>query len=211
MVPVELLQQAYGKIHRPENCYVKDILDPHRAPRKVYHDDQAPLAIVNRKGEPQRALPTLMSYAKSYAFKDNGPGLIWDATLEEMVEPNADERERAMGFQTGTTHVHDISEFQRRALIGQAMNLNCLTWIMSLIVAEQQRLAASLIGYMDMYEVCRPEEAPRTSGTPGSMVGGEHAMTAHPWNFWENANIVEPMEHIVRGRKNTTLQTQFGK
>jgi hypothetical protein len=53
------------------------------------------------------------------------------------------------------------------------MDLNCLTWIMSLIVAEQQHLAASLTGYMDMYEVCRPEEVPQTGGMPGSMVGGE--------------------------------------
>jgi hypothetical protein len=61
--------------------------------------------IVNRKGEPRRALPTLVSFARSYAFKDNGPGLVWDSTIQEMVEPNADERERAMGFPTDTTNV----------------------------------------------------------------------------------------------------------
>jgi hypothetical protein len=77
---------------------VSDILDPHRAPRCVYHDDQAPLAVVNRKREPRRALPTLVSFARSYAFKDNGPGLVWDSTTQEMVEPNVDEREGAMGF-----------------------------------------------------------------------------------------------------------------
>jgi hypothetical protein len=44
-----------------------------------------------------------------------------------MVEPNIDEHERAMGFPTGSTNVHGISEQQRRFLLGQAMNLNCLT------------------------------------------------------------------------------------
>jgi hypothetical protein len=79
MAPAELLQSAVGRIKRPD-AYVSDILDPDRAPRCVYHDDQAPLAIVNYKGEPRRALPTLVSFARSYAFKDNGPGLIWDST-----------------------------------------------------------------------------------------------------------------------------------
>jgi hypothetical protein len=77
---------------------VSDILDPHRIPWRVYHDDQAPLVVVNCKGEPRRAFPTLVSFARLYAFKDNGPGLVWDSIMQEMVEPNTDERERAMGF-----------------------------------------------------------------------------------------------------------------
>jgi hypothetical protein len=79
LAPAELLQSAVGRIKRPD-VYVSDILDPHRAPRRVYHDDQAPLAVVNRKGEPRRALPMLVSFASLYAFKDNGPGLVWDST-----------------------------------------------------------------------------------------------------------------------------------
>jgi hypothetical protein len=62
----------------------------------------------------RRTLPTLVSFAHSYAFKDNGPGLVWDSTIQEMVESNADERERAMDFPTGTTQVLGISEQQRR-------------------------------------------------------------------------------------------------
>jgi hypothetical protein len=124
--------------------YVSDILDPHRAPRGIYHDDQAPLVVVNRKGEPRRAFPMLVSFARSYAFKDNGPGLVWDSIAQEMVEPNADERGRAMGFPTGITKVHGISEQQRQFLLGQAMDLNCLMWIVSLVVAEQKRLASNL-------------------------------------------------------------------
>jgi hypothetical protein len=116
--------------------YVSDILDPHRAPRRVYHDDQASLGVVNRKGEPQRALSTLVSFARSYAFKDNGLGLVWDSTTQEMVEPNVGERERAMGFFTSTTNVPGLSEHQRRFLLGQAMDVNYMTWIVLLVVAE---------------------------------------------------------------------------
>jgi hypothetical protein len=70
-----------------------------------------------------------------------------------MVEPNADERERAMGFPTSTTNVHSMSEQQRRFLLGQAMDLNCLTWIVSLVVAEQRQLASTLNGHMGFYEL----------------------------------------------------------
>jgi hypothetical protein len=51
----------------------------------------------------------LVSFARSYVFKDNGPGLVWDSTIQEMVEPNADENERAMGFPTSTTNVPVLS------------------------------------------------------------------------------------------------------
>jgi site-specific DNA-cytosine methylase len=75
LAPAELLQSAIGRTRRSD-VYVSDILDPHRTPRRIYHDNQAPLAVVNRKGKPRRAFPTLLSFARSYAFKDDGPGLV---------------------------------------------------------------------------------------------------------------------------------------
>jgi hypothetical protein len=182
LAPTELLQSAIGHTRRLD-VYVSDILDPHRTPRRVYHDDQVPLAVVNRKGEPRRAFPTLVSFARSYAFKDNGLGLVWDSITQEMVEPNADERERAMGFPIGTTNVHGISEQQRRFLLGQAMDLNCLTWVISLVVAEQRRLASTLIGHMDFYELRSAMEPPHLVTRPSKVVGGERVSIAHPWNL----------------------------
>jgi hypothetical protein len=179
LAPAELLQSAIGRTRWPD-VYVSDILDPHQTPRHVYHDDQAPLAVVNCKEKPRRAFPTLVSYARSYAFKDNGPGLVWDSITQEMVEPNADERERAMGFPTGTTNVHGISEQQRRFLLGQAMDLNCLIWAVSLVVAEQRRLASTLIGHMGFYELRSAMEPPHLVTQPRKVVGGERASIAHP-------------------------------
>jgi hypothetical protein len=75
LAPAELLHSVIGRTRRPD-VYVSDILDPHRTLRHVYHDDQAPLAVVNHKGEPRRAFPTLVNFAHSYAFKDNKPGLV---------------------------------------------------------------------------------------------------------------------------------------
>ena len=101
-----------GHIKWPD-VYISDILDLHRASQRVYHDVQAPLAVVNYKGEPQRALCTLVSFAHLYAFKDNGPGLMWNSTIQEIVELNADERKRTMGFPAGTTSIPGFSKRQR--------------------------------------------------------------------------------------------------
>jgi hypothetical protein len=178
LAPAELLQSAIGRTRRPD-VYMSDILDPHRTPWRIYHDDQAPLAVVNRKREPCRAFPTLVSFARSYAFKDNGTGLVWDSITQEMVESNADKRERAMGFPTGTTNMHGISEQQRRFLLGQAMDLNCLTWVVSLVVAEQRQLASTLIGHMGFYELRSAMEHPHLVTRPRKVVGGERASIAH--------------------------------
>ena len=78
-------------------------------------------------GRPRAALPTFVSYASSHAYRAGGPGLIWDAASRHMVEPSADERERAMGFPTRVTVVPLMSEEARRHVLGQAMDLNCLT------------------------------------------------------------------------------------
>jgi hypothetical protein len=183
LAPAELLQSAIGHT-RQLDVYVSDILDPHRTPWRVYHDDPTPLAVVNCKEKPRRAFLTLVSFVRSYAFKDNGPGLVWDFITQEMVEPNADERKRTMGFPTSTTNVHSISKQQRQFLLDQAMDLNCLTWVDSLVVAEQRRLASTLIGHMDFYELRSAMEPPHLVTRPSKVVGGERASIAHPWNLW---------------------------
>jgi hypothetical protein len=78
MALAELLQSVLSHIKWP-NMYVSDILDLHRAPWRVYHNDQAPLAVIHCKREPRRALPTLVSFSRLYAFKDNTLGLVWDS------------------------------------------------------------------------------------------------------------------------------------
>jgi hypothetical protein len=77
---------------------VDDILDAGRKSTAVECNDLPPLAVVNKVGSPRAALPTLVSFTTSYAYEQGGSGLVWDERLHQLVEPNADERERAMGF-----------------------------------------------------------------------------------------------------------------
>jgi len=94
------------------------------------------MAVVNRVGQPRMALPTFVNFPTSHAYREGGLQLVWDTCLQRLVEPNVDERERAMGFPIGVTSVFSISKASRRQMLGQAMDLNCLTWIVSLGMVE---------------------------------------------------------------------------
>jgi hypothetical protein len=59
------------------------------------------------------------------------------------------------------------------------MDLNCLTWVVSLVVAEQRRLASTLIGHMDFYELRSAMEPPHLVIRPRKVVGGGRASIAH--------------------------------
>ncbi|OAE32716.1 hypothetical protein AXG93_4407s1030 [Marchantia polymorpha subsp. ruderalis] len=61
---------------------------------------RSPMALENRVDQPQMTLPTLVSYPASHAYRDGGPGLLCNNIVHQLMKPNADERELAMGFMT---------------------------------------------------------------------------------------------------------------
>jgi hypothetical protein len=83
-----------------------------------------------------------------------------------------------MGFPTGVTLVPSISEASRRQVLGQAMDLNCLTWIVSLGMAEQCRLRATSM-------VVTPLVSSLPTGTVETSGRGEESGTFHPWSTWD--------------------------
>lgn len=124
MASSAMLTSALAQVQPPMHREVDDILDDHRLSTEVTKDDEPPLAVVNRVGFTRGALPTLMCYPGSFAFRTRGPCMVWDSTSQTYEEPSTDERERAMGFLTCTTAASDLKEGQRRFLLGQAIDLN---------------------------------------------------------------------------------------
>jgi len=55
-----------------------------------------------------------------------------------MEESNANEKEQAIGFHTCTTFVQSIIERIHKQNLGQVMDLNYLTWIFNLALADQK-------------------------------------------------------------------------
>jgi hypothetical protein len=58
-----------------------------------------------------------------------------------MKEPNANEREQTMGLHISTNVVPNLSKCLQRHTLRLVMDLNCLTWILSLRLIEHRHFA----------------------------------------------------------------------
>ena len=88
---------------RQADLFVDDILDHGRSSAPVTSTLPPPFFPCNVVGQKRRALPTFVSFPNSQAYRLGKAGMLWDNRKQEWDVPNADERERAMGFRTGTT------------------------------------------------------------------------------------------------------------
>ena len=121
----------------PFDKKVDVILDPHQIFLPVVQDYVSSLALINQMGAPRRAFSTFMMFPQSFSFCNWGPGMMWDAHTKTHIEPLADERERAMGFRTGTTIALGLFEGQRRLMLGQAMDFHTMVWTVGLCLSFQ--------------------------------------------------------------------------
>jgi hypothetical protein len=133
-----VVQQATACWHRAPNLLVDDILDPNRTAQEARRDGTHPYYPANKRGTPLSALPTIVAYPGSHAYRDGRPGMVWDRGLQCLVEPNADERERAMGYLTGSTAAPGLTQGQRCTLIGNNIDQNLLQSLFAICRAFSQ-------------------------------------------------------------------------
>jgi transposase InsO family protein len=104
-----------------------DILGRGRTPTEVAVGERSQSGvIVNIPGEPRRVLPTIMSFPLSRAFLPRQPGSLFDANTQQWDEPNAEERETAMGYDIGATAAPGVTGSRRNQMLGQAMDLRAV-------------------------------------------------------------------------------------
>ena len=58
------------------------------------------------------------------------------------------------------------------------------------MVAEQKRLAFSLVDHMEFYELRVAIEPPLLVMIPNKVVKGKEASTTHPWAMWRFRSFV---------------------
>jgi hypothetical protein len=129
-----LLRAALGAQVRPRGLFVHQVLGLGRRAKTSMSTGVLPWAKVEIPGEPGRALNTFVSYGGSYAFFCGGGSVL--ACIQpdggtSYEEPTAEERELAMGFPRGFTAAKEVSEHTRRQLLGQAMDLNSVMWVLA--------------------------------------------------------------------------------
>ncbi len=89
----------------------------------------------NRKTKRCLAHLCLLSRSTCLSRKWTRPGLL--SCFSHLDEPSPEERERAMGFQAGTTSHTKVTRLERNALLGRGMDLNSLTWLLVTCVLFQ--------------------------------------------------------------------------
>jgi hypothetical protein len=83
------------------------------------------------------AWPTFVSFPRAHAFQGDGTGLVYCHASATWDELSLEEREKAMGFQTGSTSHTKVTKLERNALLGRGMDLNSLTWLLVAYVLFQ--------------------------------------------------------------------------
>jgi hypothetical protein len=99
----------------------------------------------NTIGKPRGVWSTLISFPRAHAFQGNGLGLVYRHALASWDELSPEERERAMGFQTGTTTHTKGTKLERNALLGKGMDLNSFTWLLVSYVFFQMYTTPALV------------------------------------------------------------------
>jgi hypothetical protein len=127
LVHPQRLQPVLDQLEIPHEHILNELLDPGRH-TKVVRENERTISgrRYNVPGKPRVVLPTLMSFPKSRAFRVGRPGCIFDVELNEFDEPSANEREVIMGFEPSSTAAPDVTERQRKSLLGQAIRPKCL-------------------------------------------------------------------------------------
>lgn len=130
LAPLCVLELALKHTIRDPTLQVSHILDDQSSCQPVTRQEKPPWFPTNIIGEPRGAWPTLVSFLGAHAFQGDGPGLVYRHSTDTWDEPSPEERERAMGFKTGTTSHTKVTRLERNALLGRVMDLNSLTWLL---------------------------------------------------------------------------------
>ncbi len=194
------VQRAADCHQRAPGLLVDQILDPGRHAQLARRNDAPPFYPANAAGAPLSALPTIVAFPSSHAYRNGGIGMVWDDGMQALTEPNADERERALGYLTGTTAAPGLNERQRRHLLGNCIDQNLLQTLLALCrsvtllsPAPTQPALVSVIpcyplggGYVSSTSV-----QPECSGQP------EHQQQSarNQGDVWEDAAAMHYLRH----------------
>ncbi len=119
LAPLSILQLALRYTIRDPNLQVSHILDDQSSYQPVTREKKPPWFPANIIGKPKGVWPTFVSFPGAHAFQGDRPGLVYCHASATWDEPSPKERERVMGFQTGTTSHTKVIRLERNALLAR--------------------------------------------------------------------------------------------
>eukprot|EP00873_Tetraselmis_striata_P026040 jgi/Tetstr1/446304/TSEL_033848.t1 len=93
--------------------------------------------LVTKPGQP-RALPTILARPDSYAYSSEGADMLFNITSGECKRPTAHMKEELFGYDPNVIHGIPLPDHER--LIGNAMGLHSVAWIVGQRYLLQERL-----------------------------------------------------------------------
>ncbi len=145
LAPLSILRLALKYTIRDPNLHVSHILDDQSSYQPVTRQEKPPWFLTNIIGNPRGVWPNFVSFLGTHAFQGDGPSLVYRDASTTWDEPSPKEKEKAMGFQTGTTSHTKVIKLERNVLLGRGMDLNSLTWLLVTCVLFQMYTTPTLI------------------------------------------------------------------
>ena len=132
-----ILQRIVDTYHRTPGLHLTELLDPGRTPQRSLHTRRHPYYPTNQVGHLLEAFPTLMARVDSYAFRDNGPGMVWDTRYRRLQPLTMEERERILGYDTGCTNAPGVTNDDRHRALGGSFDANAVSNLLAAAVASR--------------------------------------------------------------------------
>ena len=171
-----------------------DILGRDRHPMPVTSREHA--SRHNIPGCVRRVWPTLMSYHQSRSFVPGEPGSVYDQLTDTLTEPSADERELAMGFERSCTAAPDVTELQRCAILGQAIDLNALFVVLQSAAALHKAGVAACKSQIPEVLSVVVTMATMSEGAPDVALGGvTNGARVATSDVWMDAPVMQHLRH----------------
>ena len=174
------LQPVLDQLDVPHEHILNELLDPGRHTKVVRANERTISGRqYNVPGKPRVILPTLMSFPKSRAFRVGRPGCIFDVELNQFDEPSANEREVIMGFEPSSTAAPDVSEQERKSLLGQAIDLNALVALITAMRLLNSRHRTALMPNEKLVASVTEPTLPKVNRI-NACCHWDHDSAAHP-------------------------------
>eukprot|EP00873_Tetraselmis_striata_P028450 jgi/Tetstr1/448714/TSEL_035951.t1 len=136
MGDVERLKLAWERRADMQPRLLREVLPPHLRPH--VNLPTPPNGVrVNKPGQP-RALPTILARSDSDAYSGEGAGMLFNINTGEWERPTVHLKEELFGYEPNVIHGISLPDHER--LIGNAMGLHSVAWIVGQLFVEQQRL-----------------------------------------------------------------------
>ena len=212
------MQWVYDRLCAPTDKPADSLLGPNRSSMPVVREERSNSGVViNQPGKDRIVFPTLMSYPGSRAFRAGKAGSIWDGNTLTHSEPDAEERERILGLDVSSTAAPNLTDKDRRQLLGQSMDLRALESILTLARVLRNRFTdkADSIEYHQFCDTPAPPPAEShrrwqayhaallSVQTPGDEIVGPSTLVGtavqvgdltQPTDIWEDTLCLEYLQ-----------------